>query len=246
MNNNLSEEEEEDQQNTTIKQLDYSDIPKYSTILVVASRRSGKSVFSRDLVYKEFIKKRKIKNFVIVSPTIHNGDYAFLDDKYKFTEFNEQFLNTILENQQKQILEDPKSPYIDLVLVLDDIIKSTNSNTKDCLSRLFTLSRHYRIYCILAVQSLKHECTPTIRFNSDLVVVFKTKNYLNKQEITETWLGFSTKEERDQGLAVIDEVAQGYRAMVINNVIHSNKLDDLITYTQVDINKSVPKDFFLY
>jgi len=228
-----------------IKPFDYNNIPRYATITIIASRRSGKSVLVRDLLYKEYIKRRKIKNLIIVSPTLHNEDYAFIDNKYKFTEFDEKFINNILQRQQQLIASDPKGDH-DMVLILDDIVKSTSMATRDILSRLYTLSRHYRLYIILVSQSMKHELTPIIKFNSDIVVLFKTKNLDNKLEVRDHWLGFSSKDERDNALKLIDDVAQGYRAMVINTTEHSNNPEDIIFHTEVDIDHSVPKKFYFY
>lgn len=227
-----------------ISEYDLSDIPRYATITIIASRRSGKSVVARHILYKEFIKKRKIKNIVIVSPTLHNGDYAFLDVKYKHTDFNEVFLNKILERQEQLIISDPDGDH-DLVILLDDIVKSTDQKTRDILSRLYTLSRHYRLYVILISQSLRHELTPIIKFNSDLIVIFKTRNYENKKEMCDLWLGFSDKNDRDRGFAIIDQIAAGYRCMLIDATSHSNEIEDIVKWYEVDVDHSVPRNFFM-
>jgi len=226
-----------------IKEFNLEDIPEFATITVIASRRSGKSVLTRHIVYKEFIKKRKIKNIVIVSPTIHNGDYAFIDDKYKFTEFTEEFLNKILERQRQLITSDQDTKH-PLLLVLDDIVKSTDQKTKDILSRLYTLSRHYHLYIILVSQSLRFELSPLCKFNSDIVFVFATRNYENKKEIADLWLGFGKKEDRDNAFEIMDTVAYGYRAMAINNTVHSNEPTEIIFHYEVDIEHSVPKNYY--
>ena len=228
-----------------LAEFEYNNIPKYATITIIAQRRSGKSVLVRDILYKEFIRKRKITNLIIVSPTLHNQDYSFIDDKYKFVDFDDDFVNKILERQQALIQSDPKGNH-DLVFLLDDIIKSTDAKTRDTLSRLFTLSRHYRLYIILVSQSMKHELTPVIKLNTDIVILFKTKNLDNKIEVRDNWLGFSDKDNRDKALGLIDEVAQGYRAMVIDTTNHSNNPQDIITHTEVDIDHSVPKNYFFY
>ena len=226
-----------------IKEFDLAQIPKFATILILACRRSGKSVLCRDWLWREFIKKRKIKNIVIVSPTIHNGDYKFIDDKFKFTSFDKEFLDKILARQLALITEDPKGNH-EMVLLLDDIIKSTNTETKDLLSRLFTLSRHYQLTILLCSQSLRHECTPCCRFNTDTVVTFQSRNYDNKKEIADLWLGFGKKESRDEAFEIIDNVAQGYRAMVIDNTSHSNEPSDIIFHYEVDVENSVPDRFY--
>ena len=229
--------------NFDINEFDPETIPKFATILILASRRSGKSVLTRHWLYKEFLKKRKIKNLVIVSPTIHNGDYAFVDDKFKFTSFDKEFLDKILNRQLNLIKSDPHGNN-EMVLLLDDIIKSTNTETKDQLSRLFTLSRHYQLTILLVSQSLRHECTPCCRFNTDIVVAFASRNYDNKKEIADLWLGFGKKEDRDNAFEILDEVAKGYRAIVINNTVHSNEPSDIIFHYEVDVEHSVPKGYF--
>ena len=226
-----------------IEEFEYKNIPEFATITIIASRRSGKSQMTRDIIYKEFIKRRKIRNIFVVSPTIHNGDYKFLADHYKYTTFDETFLDKILERQQQLITSDPKGNHSALI-VLDDIVKSTDQKTKDVLSRLFTLSRHYHLYITLLSQSLKHELTPVIKMNSDIVIVFKTKNFDNKKEIADLWLGFSEKNQRQSAFQLIDQVAQGYRAMVINNTIHSDKLEDIVSHKTIDIEHSVPNKFY--
>lgn len=226
-----------------IKEFDYRDIPLYGTITVIASRRSGKTVITRDIVYKEMIKRRKIKNIFIISPTLHNGDYSFLHDKYKYTEFSEEFLDKILKRQESLIASDPKGDHTAL-LVLDDIVKSTDQKTKDILSRLYTLSRHFHLYVILISQSLRHELTPIIKFNSDIVIVFRTRNFENKKEIADLWLGFSEKDQRQESFKLIDKVAQGYRAMVINNTKHTNSPEEIVSHFTVDIDHTVPNKFY--
>jgi len=226
-----------------IQEFDYNDIPLYGTITIIASRRSGKSVLTRDMLYKEFIKKRKIKNIFVVSPTLHNGDYAFLSDKFKYTEFSEEFLEKILKRQESLIATDPSGDH-DAILILDDIVKSTDAKTKDILSRLYTLSRHYHLYVILISQSLRHELTPIIKFNSDIVAIFRTRNFENKKEIADLWLGFSEKDARDESFRLIDNIAQGYRAMIIDNTIHSNNPEDIVKHYEVDVEHSVPRKFY--
>jgi len=127
---------------------------------------------------------------------------------------------------------------------LDDIVKSTDAKTKDILSRLYTLSRHYHLYVILISQSLRHELTPIIKFNSDIVAIFRTRNFENKKEIADLWLGFSEKDARDESFRLIDNIAQGYRAMIIDNTIHSNNPEDIVKHYEVDVDHSVPRKFY--
>ena len=228
----------------TIAEYNWNNLPKYSTTVFIASRRSGKSVMMRSVIYNEIIKKRKIKDIIVVSPTEFNQDYAFLPKKSMFTQFDDEFLQQILDRQSDAIKRDPMGNY-DVVLVLDDILGSTNKKTKDTLSRLFTLSRHYRLYIFMAVQSIRFEYTPLCRLNTDIVVLFKSNSYDNKKEIRDLWLGFTEKGDRDKGFEILDEVAQGYRTMIIDNTKTSKNIGEFCYHYTTDINRSVPANYNL-
>ena len=236
--------DDEDNDSVRLREYNWDDMPQYATCVWVAQRRSGKSQMLREVLYKQIIKKRNIKQIIVVSPTSFNEDYAFLAPKYKFTEFNEDFLNTILQRQEDAIRRDPAGNW-DLCLVLDDIMKSTSTATRDVLSRLFTLSRHYRLYVFFSVQSIRFEYTPIMRLNTDLVILFKTNNYDNKKEITNLWMGFGEKESRKEGLAILDKVAQGYRTLIIDNTKMTANITDFAFHYTTDIDKSIPKKFYL-
>lgn len=225
-----------------ISEFDYDDIPPFSTITICASRRSGKSVLARDLIYKHFIKKKKIKNIFIVSPTKFNKDYDFLADKFKYDDFNEEFLEKILKRQEQMATNDPEGG--EALLVLDDIIKSTDLKTRDMLSKLYGIGRHLLLNIILISQSLHYEVTPVCRLNTDIMILFKSRNLDNKKEIADLWMGFSDKEDRDTAFNMIDSIAQGYRSMIINNTIHTMDPSQIISYYEVDPDRSIPKKFF--
>jgi hypothetical protein len=237
--------EEEDKAPINIKQYDWSTAPDNLAMVVIASRRSGKSVLVRDLLWRYFIKEKKFKNIFIVSPTLHNSDYSFIDKKYKYTEFDADFVQKIFDHQTQLIKNDPDGDH-KCLLILDDILKSCDSATKDLLSRIFCIGRHYSLNIVLVSQSFKFEITPIIKFNADVIAIFKTKNFNNKIEIQEQWLGFSNKDQRKAGMDLIDTIAKGYRMMIIDQSKSSDKIEEFVFHYEVDIEKSVPKDYYFY
>ena len=224
-----------------IKEFDYKDIPEHGTMLLVASRKSGKSVLMVNMLYHHFIKTMKVKRFLIISPTLHNGDYLWMESADKRTSFDENFLDELLEDQHERMKSDPASA--PLVIVLDDIIKSTNEKTKNAIARLFCCGRHSKITIALVSQSLKYEISPAVKINVDVVFLFSTRNYDNKKEISDLWLGFSNKEDRDIGFTLMDKIAKGYRSMVILNTKKSDVIEEIVFFKEIDIDKNIPRNY---
>jgi len=228
---------------TTIEEFDYDLIPKYGTTLFVSSRASGKSVMARDMLFY-FIKKRHIKRYIIISATMHNSDYDFLgygQNITRLTDINHEILEQITKDQRRRIEEDIDSA--PLVIVMDDLIKSTNQKCKDCISRMWCTMRHDFCQLIMITQSFKHECSPQVVLNSDLIILFSSRNIENKKLISSMFLGFTDKDDRDLGYKLIDSVAQGYRAMAILNTSKSTKINEIVYYKEIDLNHTVPKNY---
>ena len=225
-----------------IEEFDFENIKPYSTIVFVAPRRAGKSTFIIQLLYKHFIKKKKVKNFLIISPTAFNPDYQFIDDQYKQTELNEDVLEDILKDQEKKISQDPEGDH-ELTIVLDDILKSTNGKTKDMLERIFILGRHYRLNILLSVQNIRAEYTVSMRMNTDYVVIYQSTNKNNKKEVSELWLSLGEKDMEKVGYGLLTTIPKKYRTMVIDNtsVIKEN-YGAFVSYFEASLD-IVPKNF---
>ena len=228
---------------TTIEEFDYDLIPKYGTTLIGSSRGSGKSVMARDMLYY-FIKKRKLNRYIIVSPTMRNHDYDFLGygpNITRLTEFNHEILEDIINDQHERMDQDPDSA--DLVILMDDLIKSTDQKCKDAISRLWATGRHAKIYSLMITQSFRYECSTSVVLNSDVIILFSSRNIENKKLISSMFLGFTDKSDRDLGYKLIDSVAQGYRAMAILNTSKSTKINEIVYYKEIDLNHTVPKNY---
>ena len=225
-----------------IEEFDFQDIKPYSTMVFVAPRRAGKSTFIIQLLYQHFIQKKKVKNFLIISPTAFNPDYQFIDDMYKKTELNEEVLEDILYDQQKKIGQDPEGDH-ELTIVLDDILKSTNGKTKDMLERIFILGRHYRLNILLSVQNIRAEYTVSMRMNTDYVVIYQSTNKNNKKEVSELWLSLGEKDMEKVGYGLLTTIPKKYRTMVIDNTsIIKENYGDFVSYFEASLDV-VPKKF---
>jgi hypothetical protein len=148
--------------------------------------------------------------------------------------FDPGIIDALMERQKAIIKSDPKAK-IDTLLIFDDIIRAEGSSSKAALSKLthlFTVSRHYRIAIIANLQYMKaQEFNPTMRDNLDFLFVFSQSNHDTKLEIVKQWLAVGEKHE---GLDVLQQTAQQYRTLVIDNTSKSSQLDELCFWYQAD------------
>lgn len=227
--------------NINIKEFDFNQIKPFSTIVFVSPRRGGKSTFIRQLLYEKYIKKDKIKNFLIISPTAFNPDYQFIDDRFKQTDLTVEVIENILAEQEQKIRDDPKADNR-LVIVLDDILKSTDGKTKDILERLFILGRHFSLSVLLSVQNIRSEYTVSMRMNSDYIVLYQSTNRNNKIEVSELWLSLGDKDMERVGYNLLTEVPKKYRTMIIDNTsIHKERYGDFVYHYEADLDAIPPK-----
>ena len=94
------------------------------------------------------------------------------------------------------------------------------------------MARHYRIAIIANLQYMKaQEFNPTMRDNLDFLFVFSQSNHDTKLEIVKQWLGVGDKHD---GLQVLEQTAQQYRTLVVDNTSKSSRLDEICFWFQAD------------
>lgn len=225
-----------------IKEFNYDIVKRHPVFVNLGRRRVGKSVLTRDQVYNYHIKIQKTPFIMLVSPTgVFNNDYDYLEPKYKFEAFTESLLEGLLMRQKRLIETDPKGDF-DTLLILDDVVKSGNKKQIDLLSKLLTLSRHYRISIILNIQYLKSsEFSPTMRDNVDYMFIFRQNNLENQKSIVEQWLSLN-KENKLAGYKLVESIPKQYRIMVIDNTLITDDYMDFVYHYTADINE-IPKNF---
>ena len=152
-----------------------------STVVVISKRNSGKTVLLDGLL-KNWIKTKRVDGLLILSATAgfntdytHTKDYCALNKiPCQVDDYDSRTVSELVDMQKK------KPPrFRNPVLVLDDVI-GTLSYRKDpqfhmsslsYISGLFTVSRHYPLTIVMSSQMAKSVVTPTIRMNSDYILV---------------------------------------------------------------------------
>jgi hypothetical protein len=217
-----------------LDKFDYDDLPQFPVICNLGKRRSGKTNLTRDQCFHYFYRKAKYPNVLLFSPTASfNGDYDFVPERFRYEGFRADIVAGLMERQKAMIKSDPKAK-IDTLLIIDDIIKAdgTDKAALSKLTHLFTVARHYRIAIVANLQYMKAaEFNPTMRDNLDFLFVFSQSNHDTKLEVVKQWLGVGDKLD---GLAVLEQTAQQYRTLVVDNTSKSSRLDELCFWYQAE------------
>jgi len=221
-----------------IKEWDMSTMPDFPVIVNISRRRGGKSFLTRDIVRNYFVKKKKIKNILVISETgLFNEDYKWIDKAKITPNFNNDLINAIFERQKKLIEYDKKGDN-ELLIILDDVVNMEDSgrNNIKLLARLFTLSRHFQISIILNTQYIKSDIYPPImRDNTDICIVFLQNNKDNKKLVKDTWL---STDDTNNGIILLDTIPnENHRALVIDITKTINNYEEFcFHYTAKPIN----------
>lgn len=221
-----------------IQEWDMLSMPDFPVIVNISRRRGGKSFLTRDIVRNYFVKKKKIKNILVISETgLFNEDYKWIDKAKITPNFNNDLINAIFERQKKLIEYDKKGDN-ELLIILDDVVNMEDSgrNNIKLLARLFTLSRHFQISIILNTQYIKSDIYPPImRDNTDICIVFLQNNKDNKKLVKDTWL---STDDTNNGIILLDTIPnENHRALVIDITKTINNYEEFcFHYTAKPIN----------
>lgn len=128
------------------------DIP--SVHLMVAAPKSGKSHLIKYLVYR-LAKSRRIDYCVVFCGTTFNNNYNYLPKNYVFSNYNEDVLSQIMQQQQN-------SNKI-VCLIFDDCVSFEQMfRHSQLFNKLITEHRHYKALIFIATQYI-NKVSPTIR-----------------------------------------------------------------------------------
>jgi len=223
----------------SIQAWDLNNISDYPVIVNLSRRKGGKTFMTRHIVREYFVKKKKIKNILVISETgLFNDDYLWIKKDRIVSSFNEELIESILD-RQKKLIENDKKGDNELLLILDDVVNMADSNRTNIklLARLFTLSRHFKISVILNTQYIKADVfSPIMRDNCDLLICFIQNNKDNKKMISQSWLSI---DDNDMGYELVDKIPnEDHRVLIIDNTKTSTKYSDFCFHYKAD---AVPK-----
>ena len=189
------------------------------SMLVDGIRNSGKS-YLMEKILPMLIKKNNVQKTILISGT------AKIQDSYRFVKKNDKYepqdLSDVIEKligiQLRKAKSGQKPPRI--MLILDDVVATTSRGKKirynKNLEFLYIGGRHYNIDIITLVQNLL-AVPPSIRQNSDILVVFKTPNLLKQKFIIDNFISGTVGDRKESRELLMKQIFdEPFKALVIN------------------------------
>lgn len=184
---------------------------------------SGKSTCLKYHIYQFFNDKSiKGKWCFVISPTIFNQAYSFINDgnKFKSETYSDELLYSLMSKQEKYINDGkPKN----LLLVIDDALGTANFMS-NAMTRLITCYRHYKISTLITVQ-YAFKIPPTVRCCAKYLFIFHSKNKRNLQCLYESYGSLFDSEKEFRDMVMMN--TQNYCAVVVDIYNQSFNINDV-------------------
>jgi hypothetical protein len=189
------------------------------SMVITAKRRSGKSVFMKDICSQ--IKSWYNHVFVFSMTAEAQPDlFDYVPKDNVINSFDEAKLLKIWESQVREITRlmktktDPKK-YPKILIIFDDIISDPKVRKSEMLKKLFVMGRHYHFAFIFISQGFK-EIPPIMRKNVDVAVAFYLESIDDREDFVDAYL---TTRNKQTGIQIFDRITEEpYQSIVILNM----------------------------
>ncbi|KAJ3346936.1 hypothetical protein GGF32_007214 [Allomyces javanicus] len=205
-----------------------------ATVLLVAKRRSGKSVLVRDILYH---KRNTLRAGIVFNVSEHCAPYysAFVPDSYIHTTYDGAIVERLLKHQSALLKQAGFNKSYDnsMFIVMDDCLADAKSFKKDQSLRTCLLNgRHFNVFQITCLQYCLG-LEPALWSNFDYVCLFLDGNLTLRHKIHENFCGMITFREF---MMLMDTLTEDYNCMIIDNTTTSNKVEDKIFFYKAQLN----------
>jgi hypothetical protein len=202
-----------------IKKFNPRKMTPHAVILMIAKRRSGKSVLVKDLMY--YLRHDILTGVAMSGTESGNGFYgSWIPPVFVYSDFDKEALQRLVNRQKKMTKLGKATP---VFVILDDLGFDRKIMTDKLIRELFLNGRHYKITLFMCLQYAL-DIPPALRSNIDVVIVmkenvFREKLYKNFFQIVPNFSMFNT---------IMDSVTENHGALVLDNTSSSSKLADNI------------------
>ena len=206
------------------------------SILLVGSKRTGKTFLIKDLMYYF---RRTPAGMILTGSEASAEKFAeFFPKSFIFDEIDDEMIKrmeNIVNNQRKLRRKKTEGDYSSLIL-FDDCGYDTKIAKKKVIKGMFMNGRNWKILLMMAVQYCK-SVPPDLRSNADYVFILREPVIGERKKI---WNEFAGVIPFDAFCEVMDVCTEDYGCIVLDKTTVSNKVEDMFFWYRA---KDPPKKF---
>lgn len=188
------------------------------SMCVASKRNTGKSVLLNQFIRKMVATKKIDVPIIFSNTTGLNDDYPDIPKNLKQA-YSEEALQRLIDHQKKI----PKGKRKNILVVFDDVLGDKKADRSSLILYCYAIGRHIQINPILASQVSNRVLTPTVKANSDYILLSR----LNRQHIVNIWEAI-TNMEKNEFISFIEDVNKDYKFCVVDMTSQSNNPEDFL------------------
>jgi len=205
-------------------------LPKGFFIICEGSRRVGKSIFLKWLLYYY---RNAFDLALVCSETPHNGFWQpIVSNQYVHNGWDPFLISRLLDDQMREVEKSKKDPNYKprhVLLILDDIVGDRRHIHEDTvLNKLSVQGRHFNIAICLTTQE-PHAIGTALRNNCDMVVIFQQKSQRAKKSVCNDFLNFKLDYEW-QARDLLKTYTENHNAIVVKLFVLKNAVNFSYSY----------------
>lgn len=194
-----------------------------STILITASRRSGKTYYAKYLVKKI---KKLYSLIICFTNTKNSGQWnSILNEDNIIDGYDPEIIQMVYDRNKILKNKAPKANR-NVLIIFDDVIDNKKIKNDETVESLFIRGRHDGIGVIFITQKLTR-VSPTIRENSDIIIVPIQKSRKALEALAEE---YGIVNNGKDFINLINSYTKDYHVFVIRNDKNSNDPIEIYQY----------------
>lgn len=191
-------------------------------------RNTGKSTLIGNILY----------NFAHIFPVgqIYSGTEdsnhyykKIFPNLFVYNDLNPERVIDFVRRQKIAVQQGVEVPWA--IQILDDCTDDPKILTKKIFQGIFKKGRHWKMMFILSLQ-YSMDIKPVIRTNIDYTFILRETILSNREKLWKNYAGAIN--DFDDFCDILDQVTDDYSALVINNRVQSNKLEDIVYWYKAD------------
>lgn len=210
-------------------------IPDSSLILIVGSPQSGKSIITKELLYK---KNHPIGLVVSHQPLRKiNKTYDYIPPIFIHNKYDEHIIKKYMKTQKSNKNNMQSDLDTRSFIIFEDIFHNSELMHNKYIRRLFKTYSDMNILCIIEMEYLR-ECSKSIQTNTDYIFILKDNIQINRRKIFDLYKD-KLQIEFTLFCKLMDDYTDNFNFLIFDVKSQSNNIQDKLFWYKASLLPSL-------